>query len=102
MQIQIAGLFPALQYWLALRVTYILPPLPEDTAHLTDRPGKKSENGKSKDSMVVRYGKVWILPYLVISGGVSPLTGHSVRVDTCRKRCNVWLRVDRQVIDQIW
>eukprot|EP00029_Vermamoeba_vermiformis_P007914 TRINITY_DN3561_c0_g1_i1.p1 TRINITY_DN3561_c0_g1~~TRINITY_DN3561_c0_g1_i1.p1 ORF type:complete len:493 (+),score=136.57 TRINITY_DN3561_c0_g1_i1:128-1606(+) len=56
--IQIAGLFPALQYWLALRVTYILPPLPEDTAHLTDRPGKKSENGKSKDSMVVRYGKV--------------------------------------------
>lgn len=58
MQIQLAGLFPALQYWLALRVTYILPPLPEDTAHLTDRPGKKSENGKSKDSMVVRYGKV--------------------------------------------
>ncbi len=57
-QIQLAGLFPSLQYWPALRVTYILPPLPEDTAHLTDKPGKKSDTSKSKDSMVVRYGKV--------------------------------------------
>ena len=59
-------LFPSLQYWLALHVTYILPPLEQDTAHLTERPVKtKSETPvKSKDSMVVRSGKV--LPYFLI------------------------------------
>lgn len=52
-------LFPALRYWLAMHVTYIIPPLEEDTAHLLDRPTKgKSEPVKPKDSMVVRYGKV--------------------------------------------
>jgi hypothetical protein len=41
-------------------VTYILPPLEEDTAHLTDRPSKSKSDTpvRSKDSMVVRYGKV--------------------------------------------
>jgi hypothetical protein len=58
--IEVSRLFPALRYWLALRVTYILPPLEEDTAHLTDRPSKSKSDTpvRSKDSMVVRYGKI--------------------------------------------